>query len=932
MKKGKNKFFILGIVLVIVITLCSFISAEINVKNISIESNYFGGENIKGWINMSLTDVPYDTLVSGFNKNVFLLSFLNNNNLRDKAGISCSVVNCSVGYAVNGTLFNSLNLAEGTFTFVGFKIFDSEKITNISKLSLDISTDAGSKCSENMQVPLRIDILDDNSSEWSSTTSSYGISEVICGEPNYGCFENAESYEYIKKGISYCERIRVGPGAGIYTGVNITGSGDANFTITLTLPGQSSKETSIHVTSAEGNHGAYFNSSSESSREITVCVRAKDDSSVDKYNISVQTKSNSCGFSSLGSKPHDFSIYAQPIAYSVPSRFSINFNAANNQKVLEYLRVRHNNTCSNGCIIPIKITSNQEQTLTINKMEIGYLSSSGFEEIESTNYEIIKIPTLISMNYTLLDLSKSGLTVPSVDGNYTLNFGIGSYSKSKQISVSDMPGVGFVFPYETIIFQDTKFSAYSSSGNITSYKWNFGDNTPEQTTFNNTAIHKYSSLGNYTLNITAISSRGPSYSSFQINVVALSKEVILGLLTKNRNDLINIETEINKLPTWLRDYLIGVMAINNTKAELNGFISSVNSTANLTAASSYLNSLNIASSFSVSESSSGALIVNPNKINPTFFKNAGAGNMNSDVDENFYKNAIYSWLIDNMNINVEEKVYSLFYSDRNEPAGSYFKVTLTPKNGYAGKLFLAIDKNSNNIVFKDKQQTKNESQATIIVMNGSSSSREIEFFVNERVDPADIPIYLSPEFSKLNIFSNPKCFIDGECDSSIGEDAETCPADCASNMGKIIISIIILLVLAFIAYIILQEWYKRKYEDHLFKSKDDLYNVINFISNGEKQSMSKDEIFRNLLDMKWSNEQIIFAYKKLHGQRTGMYEIPIFKIFERNKVQTEIEKRKVSGSFGTSAPTPMIMPPQTSFMGGNNQNKNLPQNQQNKKI
>jgi hypothetical protein len=239
-------------------------------------------------------------------------------------------------------------------------------------------------------------------------------------------------------------------------------------------------------------------------------------------------------------------------------------------------------------------------------------------------------------------------------------------------------------------------------------------------------------------------------------------------------------------------------------------------------------------------------------------------------------------------------------------------------------MFFGVNKNSGEITFKDKRNTKNESQTTIILLDGSSSSQEIEFFVRGRVDPVDIPIYLSPEFLSLIFSSNPKCFIDGKCDSSIGEDAETCPSDCKSNMGQIILSIIILLILMFIIYIILQEWYKRKYENYLFKSKDDLYNVINFISNAEKQTMSKGEIFKNLLDMKWSNEQITFAYKKFHGQRTGMYEIPIFKLFEKRKVQTEVDKRQAMGNRGNIAPKPMIMPPQTKFIG--NQKTNIQQN------
>jgi len=920
MKRGKikNKAWIFLILCLAAAVFSSIITtAEVNVKDISLGTNYFGGENIKGGMNLSLTDVPYDTLVSGFNNNVLLLSFLKNNNLKDKAGFSCSVVNCSIGYAVAETLSDPISLSEGMSALVGFKIFSSDKIQGISNFLLNISTNAESSCPESMQVlpPLKIDILDDNSSEWTAKGSSYDTGSIPCGGKNYGCYDYSKANDETAQITTnlYCEKINVGPGAGIKIGADINCLGNANFTVNLLNSAKVLQKQWLNVASNETSIiPVYFNSSSESSRDIIVCIKANNDAGI--CNIGLQKTNNpSCGYS--GNTPYDFPIYAQPIAYSAPGQVMLNF--ANNQNISNYIASRHNNNCSNGCIIPIKIISNKPQTLTINSMEIKY-SSADILRTNSTVYKLTTTPTLISMNFTSLDISKSGLTVPSINGNYTLNFKIGEnyYLKSVPIFVSNFPVVEFVFPYETIVFEDTLFSAYSSSGDITGYKWNFGDSSPEQTTLNNSIVHKYSLEGNYTLNITAISSLGQAYSSFQIKVAALSKDNILKLLNKNNENLAVIEAEVNQISTlWLKDYLNAAAGINNTKTKINGFISSINSTENLTEVIAYLHSLSIASSFGISESSSGTFIVNPSKINPSFLKSAGAGNMNSDVDESFYKNAVYGWLINNVDINAEENVYSLFYNGRNEILGSYFKITITPKNGSIGRLFLGINKDSNDIIFKDKQNAKNESQATIIILNGSSSSQEIEFFVKERVNPADIPIYLSPEFSKLDIFSNPKCFIDGKCDSGIGEDAETCPADCKSTIMQITISIIILLVLAFIIYIILQEWYKRRYEDYLFKSKDDLYNIINFISNAEKQSMPKSEIFSKLLAMGWSREQITFAYKKFHGQRTGMYEIPVFKIFEKRKVQLEVDRRRAAGNTGNTAPRPIIMPPRGKFIG-----------------
>jgi len=924
--KLKNNFLSL-LILVLFISLCSFVSAEIVIKNSSIEGSYFGGQNIRGWINMSLTNEPYDTLVSAFDKPVFLLNFLNKNNLSDKSGISCSTVNCSEGYDLSSEAFSdTLNLAEGMSTLLGFKIDDTSEIQAISAFLLDISTDAGTSCSENMQIPLKVDILDDGSFEWTSNGSSNDKpnSPFSCGEKNYGCYDPSNgvhiSPTFITSTEIYCETIVVGPGGGIEVGADLSCSGNANFTITINSLGIPSQ--SKPVPFYGGNSiGLSFNFSSESSRNVTVCIQAKP-GSANICNLSRQNNGNkSCGKS--GNTAYDFSIYARPIAYSVPTNFSISSSnyPTLNQNILNYLALKYNKNCSKGCIIPIKIISNQKQELIIKN---SYITRKSGDISISTSHldKLTKISPLVSMNYTVLDLSKSGLIVPSAGGNHTLNLWIGDKLIQKQIYVSNIPIVEFVFPYEVIVSEDTKFSAYSnSSTSITGYKWDFGDGSSEQSTTNASIVHKYPSTGQYNLKVTANSSKGQISSIFSISVITLSKEEIIKKLTENNENLAKIEIEINKLPVWLKDYIHAQVKVNDTRIKVNDFISSLNSTENLTEVISFLNSPSVrtALSFGLSESSSGIFLVDKNKINLAYLGNAGAGTINTNMGEDFYKKAIYNWLMNNLNINIEEKVYSLFYEDRTEQVGSYFKIILTPRNEYADKLFLVINKNSNTLVFKDRLRTRNESQATIITLNGSSN-QEIEMFVNGRMDPADIPVYLSPEFSKLDLFSNPKCFIDGKCDSSIGEDAETCPSDCNSSIMQITISIIILLILAFIVYIILQEWYKKRYEDYLFKSKDDLYNVINFISNAEKQAMSKSEIFSKLLDMKWSNEQIIFAYKKFHGQRTGMYEIPVLKIFEKKKIQTEIGKRQAAGNMGNIAPSPMIMPPKERFMIGQKTN------------
>jgi hypothetical protein len=112
--------------------------------------------------------------------------------------------------------------------------------------------------------------------------------------------------------------------------------------------------------------------------------------------------------------------------------------------------------------------------------------------------------------------------------------------------------------------------------------------------------------------------------------------------------------------------------------------------------------------------------------------------------------------------------------------------------------------------------------------------------------------------------------------------------------GRFITWMIVLLVIALAVYIALQEWYKRKYESYLFKNPSDLYNIINFVHNSRKNGLDDSEAAKKLKTAGWTGEQITYSFHKLDGKRTGMFEIPIFRFFEKRKIEQEIEKRRPS--------------------------------------
>jgi hypothetical protein len=98
-------------------------------------------------------------------------------------------------------------------------------------------------------------------------------------------------------------------------------------------------------------------------------------------------------------------------------------------------------------------------------------------------------------------------------------------------------------------------------------------------------------------------------------------------------------------------------------------------------------------------------------------------------------------------------------------------------------------------------------------------------------------------------------------------------------------------------YIIAQEWYKKRYEDYLFKSRNYLFNVLNYINQEKIKGIDDNSLSRSLKKSGWNGEQIRYAIKKYYGKRTGMFEIPMdwFLNRFRKKAMPRYDKRMMQG-------------------------------------
>src|SRR3989339_291410 len=159
-----------------------------------------------------------------------------------------------------------------------------------------------------------------------------------------------------------------------------------------------------------------------------------------------------------------------------------------------------------------------------------------------------------------------------------------------------------------------------------------------------------------------------------------------------------------------------------------------------------------------------------------------------------------------------------------------------------------------------------QEESGYIVIELIDPSYEIVFSTTENVDFTNLPLFISPALERLNL----------EEEVKLAEEKKF-------KLFLFMFILFLLIILGIVAYIILQEWYKKKYEDYLFKNKNHLFNLINYIQNAKQSGMSDQDITLNLKKEGWTMEQITYVLRKYAGKRTGMVEIPHKELFEKLK-------------------------------------------------
>lgn len=868
MKKGVIIIF-LALVLI-----SNFIYANSEIGNLSylIEKQYAQNDSIKGWINISLKNEPTTSLFKdSYGNSINLVDLLKSNN---NSNYNCLPADCKSDYSTgNSQTAKTFTLDKNQQKTLGFK-FTGDNFEDISSFSINVLSNTPMATSRQ----LFIDILKNDKAEW----QAYKPSNNFYNE-NYGCYESPTEKVLIPN-QDYCEKINIPAAPNVEIGAyvfeaNATGE---NAVFVLSLNGEGNSASCEITTSSSGRISCVPDIQISKKQDFFVCIRAKNSADNFKFKINSETNA-SCGYAGSQENKRDFEIFAKPGKYAAIGNFILDSSEVQNSGSnanIEYdlgnYIGRYNNNCSQGCIIPIRFISDKDnQEITISNVSIFY-TMSGTPKETNEIYDLTEIPAQINLKFQKLYLDNANLFVsgnPDEENIYSLNLNSNEIF-SEKISFKKAPQIISLNPKTVIAAYPTEFNIEVETLNISipDYKWDFGDGN-KKTTTENKVTYTYNSLGIFELKITIIDSSNFSSSKiFNINVKT-PKEAINSVLKKKLDNLEGIKIKIQNLPQFYQISLSEILNLNNIEDELTS-LQKRNSTAqtdeDYVKIMDDLVKLEVPKSvFESKKADSIPFLFDEKNINLETLKEIGRGDYDKK-EKDLYDKSIIMWNLKNINGKINFKEFSTQYEDFTNRTLNTFELKINENQEREN--FYFILKDIENLKFKENYGQRKIKGYTYIKLGKEKVT--IEFSTTGDFSFENLPIFISPEIKKLTIAR-----------TTISEIKEKLP-----SWSMLILIILFVIFIGFIVYIVLQEWYKRKYENYLFKNKNSLYNLISYIEGIKKKGVKNNEISQELKKSGWNSEQITYVMKKYTGERTGMFEIPVNKILELFKKKQNIEK------------------------------------------
>ncbi len=893
------------VVIFFILISVNLIFAAVTQGNISgdIETSYGRGEIIRGWINISLNNEDLNTTITYRDQSVKLIDLIRNNSASDW---NCSPIDCNYYYsAIDGYNTKTFNLTKENSNVLGLWVRGilGESVTDIY---FNVTSDSAQACSQQ----LMLDITEDNDMDWIPTR----------GTGDYNCSKSMGNYDpvqqttprFLSPTTQYCEKMNVPPMASMQVGADITKTSGTGA-ITMSVYDMDANSIGGCEISSIPSSGEYYcvinNIGFLNYTDIYVCVKGPDN-----YQIKGENTGNVSGFYGFDNRnvfTYDYSIFVKGGKYDRIGSFIFNSDSFKNyiadigargdlkEYIRNYLSAKYNNNCPDGCIIPIKFIAGENQQVVLSNLVLKYGTTSG-NTVDNKFYNLIKRNPKLNSGFIKLDLSYANFTVPDLTDNYTVSIRVNGADSliRKDITVKLIPAITNLTPLSVPALVPTNFRVYMGvTGTNMSYIWNFGDNSSEEITNITSVTHTFQAIGSYPVNIKVRGSNFDINKTFNVQVVS-PRSMINSTIISYEADIANFERQLGNysgiVKTEIERYVNLIDIKEDVSAQKKTFNENIIDDNKAVEIMSDLLSLKIPTKIHVSNTlKPSSFIMSRDQLDLDRLSNLGAGNREVRSFDDNYK-SINNWVRNNIDVMFEAKSYSVSFRNKaDEQLFSNVIVNLNPKNKI-DELYFIVNGDTSKTRFKEDFGAKDKQEFYVIIFSELDTPKTIDFVYPPISDFLNLPVVISPKFSELTVepVITTNCNLNGICEKEREEDSSNC-SDCKKSwLWIVLIGLAILLIVFFIIYIILQEWYKKRYETYLFRDRNQLYNLIHFMNNSEIQGIPKSEYFRKLREMGWSSEQLNYAWRKLHGLRTGMWEIPIFKGSENRVVKQELLKRQ----------------------------------------
>ncbi|MFW6233669.1 MAG: PKD domain-containing protein, partial [Nanoarchaeota archaeon] len=856
--------------LIILIFFISLISSSFSVLEENIKESYAPDSNLSGYINISLED---EDSVSFFNdslgNSIKLIDLINQNNF----SYTCEGYGCTHKYtASNPEKTKQITLNSGESEVFGFKLNGEIRIDSIN---FTLQGDSSESCDNQIEVDFfnnnEIKLINNEISEFDCDTSE-----------TMGCFEDVQSLEGteaydIDLSEKVCQRITLPKAPGIKAGAWINKTNETtkdNLSVSIYSGGDIRGECEIKYNEIDDydKYGCDIDYLVKKPKEVYVCmdVIGKKETYYTKGLIGGDT---TCGFlGDIAEGKEDvgvYGIFAKGKKFDSPDDFKIQNPEINSsgihlsEMIQKYLIDNYEQTsdgnidCSNDCIIPFKINSKIDQEIILKDLSLSYSMVGAARQEKNEFYEISNANSILNSDYGLLYFDESNFSLPKEKGNLDYNIKLGGKEiLSKELLILNDSKINFLLPTRVPVLYSVEYELdVENPETITNYIWEFDNKTRE--TENNKITHTYSEEGVKTIKVSVENENNVITSKkFEIHVESF-ESTINKTLNQGIENLEKIRNQINEFSGFEKKVFESIFDLNALNGNLTSiqrdFLTSENMSKNQKQELlKDLLKMSIPKSISKVKESNKMMFYPQEKD----IKSSRLEEINQDDpydSEKNYKNTILGWHQQNIDSKIIQSSFMIVYENKDERL-NIFKADLNKKNMTDSNSYIILDELGGMYLDNENEWSEKD---TYFYKNFSGNSESINFATTENFDFDEIPLFITPDLNELNKIIESKNVDEFESETSIWK--------------WVVYSFItiILLIIAFFVYVFLYKWYEHNYEDHLFKNRNDLYNLINYINLLRNNNVNTGEIQKKLRKAGWSYEQVNYVIKKYLGKRTG---------------------------------------------------------------